>query len=210
MLKSPNKTRGFDKEVALALAKKWAFSIVLFVFGLMLLIQFWKAINVNIIFAVRYEHAFPFSWIYFILDTFTLIIHEAGHTFFSFTGSRFWTILGGSLLQLMIPFAIFVVGWINKNTILAQFGLFWVGFSWLETAAYCSDAVYANLPLIGGLGKSAHDFKNLLTMTDTLRYYEIFAFTMYLFAIFCFLVAIFLPKLKPQESEYVVLDLGLD
>ena len=174
-----------------------------------LLEQFWLAITTNILLAVNYPYPF-FIWpVMFVIDNVSLIIHEGGHTIFGFFNWRFLTILGGTLLECLIPFLLFISTWRNKQITLAQFSLFWLGFTWLEAAAYCSDAQYLNLPLIGGLPKSAHDFMNLLTMTDLILYSKEIAWTMYAVAVVCFIGTLLWPLTKRPELERIHLDLKL-
>ncbi|MEO1023678.1 MAG: hypothetical protein AAFW89_14130, partial [Bacteroidota bacterium] len=125
--------------------------------------QFWVALTFNIMAAVNYPYPFFVSPLFFVVDYVTLIIHEAGHTLFGLFGNRLLTILGGSILEILLPFLIFLSGWMRKQRSVAQFSLFWLGFCWYDTAAYCVDAPFRLLPLIGDLPKSAHDFYNILT-----------------------------------------------
>lgn len=48
--------------------------------------------------------------------------------------------------------------------------LWWTGQSFIDVSPYIDDAIERDLPLIGGMGESAHDWGNLLRMTDTLQY----------------------------------------
>lgn len=189
--------------------KKWGFSVLLFPFLWILLEQFWVALGKNIMFALDYPYPF-FMWpIMFVIDNVTLIIHEAGHTIFGFFGWRFLTILGGTLLQILIPFLIFTSAWWNKQISLAQFALFWTGFAWLDSAAYCADAQQLKLPLIGGLPKSAHDYMNMLTQLDLITYSMQIAWLMYGIGALCFIGALLWPLTKRPELERIHLDLKL-
>lgn len=53
--------------------------------------------------------------------------------------------------------------------------LWWTGQNLTDVALYISDAHARSLPLIGGMSEDAHDWGNLLTMTDLLRYDHTFA-----------------------------------
>ena len=194
----------FDR--ALPYIKKWFFTAFLIAPSCIILYQFWMALSANIFFAVNFSYptiVWPLLW---PLDNVTLIIHEAGHTIFGFFGWRFLGILGGTLMQMLIPFAIFATAWHKKQRITAQFGLFWLGFSWLDSAAYCADAMYRNLPLIGGLPKSAHDFRNLLVSTGLLDHYMVVAWIMFIIGTLLLILGLVWPLFDRKDYEYVDLE----
>lgn len=98
-----------------------------------------------------------------------LVFHEAGHVLFSFFG-RFWTILGGSLFQVLVPLLLmFAFLWSRRDAFAASICLWWVGQSLMDLAPYIADARVMRLPLLGGgTGfdmPGAHDWNNLLRMT---------------------------------------------
>lgn len=196
-------------ETYLKLLKDWGLSLILIFFSWFILKQFWQALTSNIFFAVNYNHPVLFSPLYFIIDSFTLFIHEAGHVVFGIFRRRFLTIAGGTLLQLLVPFGVFIYAFINKKTSAAQLALYWLGFGWLDTAAYCADAIYRQMPLLGGLPKSAHDFHNMLSQLDMLRYSEVFAWSMYAAGALTLLLSVLWPLFKPEEVHEVNLDLNL-
>lgn len=188
---------------SLPFIKKWFFSFLLLIPTWVILEQFWMAIRHNILFAVDYPYPF-FLWPFlFILDNLTLIIHEAGHTLFGFFGWRFLGILGGTLMQMLIPFLLFLSAWYKDQRILAQFSLFWLGFSWLDSAAYCADAYQTRLPLIGNLPVSAHDFSNMLTQLQIMDKYLTIAWTMYGIGFVILVAGLIWPLFKKKELEYV-------
>jgi len=98
-----------------------------------------------------------------------LAFHEFGHVFFSPFG-RFMTILGGSLFQVMLPLILLGVFVIKQRD---NFGgaicLWWCGQNFIDVSPYIADAEYRVLPLIRGMDESAHDWGNLLSMTDSLH-----------------------------------------
>lgn len=104
-----------------------------------------------------------------------LIFHEAGHVIFSPFG-EFLTILGGSLFQCILPFSLALVFLLREsNAFAASICLWWTGQNLTDVALYISDARARSLPLIGGMGTEAHDWGNLLTMTNLLSYDHTFA-----------------------------------
>ncbi|MCB1644774.1 MAG: hypothetical protein KDI36_04940 [Pseudomonadales bacterium] len=95
-----------------------------------------------------------------------LPFHEFGHVLFMPFG-RFMAILGGSLFQVVLPLlllGVFVIK--QKDNFAASICLWWCGQSFIDVSPYIADAPYRSMPLIGGMGESAHDWGNLLTMLD--------------------------------------------
>ncbi len=103
-----------------------------------------------------------------------LVFHEAGHVIFRPLG-RFMTILGGSLLQLLVPAV--VIGafiWKNHDNFGASIGLWWFSQSLMDLAPYINDAQAGQLMLLGGVTgqdmPGIHDWKNILTDLHLLQY----------------------------------------
>lgn len=103
-----------------------------------------------------------------------LVFHEAGHVIFRLMGD-FMTVLGGSLLQVLIPMIV-TGAFLIKHTdpFGASVGLWWTGQSLSDVAVYISDARALRLPMLGG-GTGAdrpgfHDWHNLLERLDLLAY----------------------------------------
>lgn len=198
------------KEVALKLLKDWWFSLILLVPTLLVFHQFYLALARNILQAVNYEYPPVLSFLYFVLDTVTLFIHEAGHTIFAIFGWEFLAILGGTLLQLLIPFLIGISAWFNNQKVVLQFSLFWFGFSWLDTAAYCADAKFRDLPLIGNLPKSAHDFYNMLSQLELLESYRTIAWVFLIIGCVILLAALLWPLIGHKKTDPVDLSNQLE
>lgn len=100
-----------------------------------------------------------------------LPIHEAGHVFFSPLG-EFMMFLGGSLLQLGLPFAIgvaFIVK--NRDNFGAAIGMWWASVSLVDLSPYIYDALHPQLTLLGGrTGEDGpHDWIYLLSVVGQLR-----------------------------------------
>jgi hypothetical protein len=101
------------------------------------------------------------------LDDLNLAVHEAGHLIFSAFGETA-TILGGSLLQIIVP-AAFVAYFVRtRQRYAAAVTLAWVGVNFLNVARYIADARAQELPLLGG-EDSIHDWWYLLINWDLLR-----------------------------------------
>jgi hypothetical protein len=99
----------------------------------------------------------PFSLI--ILDWINLFIHEAGHLFFSPFGFMM-KMLGGSLMQLLVPLAAIVV-WYRRDKMNAHYFLFWLGESMVNVSVYVGDAPYRRLRLI--TSGAIHDWYTILS-----------------------------------------------
>jgi len=103
-----------------------------------------------------------------------LPFHEAGHFIFGFFG-RFITVLGGSLMQLLVP-AVCTVAFLTttRDPFAASVGLWWLGESFMDLSPYINDARDLELILLGGVtGKDVddyHDWQYLLGQTDLLEY----------------------------------------
>lgn len=197
------------KNRVLAHLPHWWLSIFLIFFSWFIIKQFWIAIDSNIFVAVNYNHVFGFSIIYFFMDNLSLIIHEAGHTIFGIFVWRFLTIFGGTLLECMIPFLIAVFGWKNRKLFTTQAALYWLGFTWFEAAAYASDAYSRQLPLIGNLPKSAHDYFNILSEINLLSHYKSVAWALFFVGCLILLLGILFPVIHFKRAKEVHLNLDL-
>ncbi len=81
-----------------------------------------------------------------VMDVINLFIHEAGHMFFGLFGSTM-SVLGGSLMQCLLPFALTVVT-LREQLRQGAYPLFWLGENLVNVAAYIADAPYRNLRLL--------------------------------------------------------------
>ncbi len=102
-----------------------------------------------------------------------LVFHEAGHVIFMPFG-RFMSILGGSLLQLLMPLIVLFTFLIkNHNPFAASVGLWWTGQNLIDLAPYIDDAIDQKLILLGGrTGADApgnHDWGNIFIELDMLE-----------------------------------------
>lgn len=183
--------------------RKWFFTSLLFIPAWILVEKYWLTLGTNINFAHNYPLPFFYSPFHFVMDNVTLILHEAGHTIFGVFNWRFLTILGGTLMQLLIPFSLFISTWWKRQRYLSQAFLFWLGFGWLRASAYCADAYYQQLPLIGGLPKSAHDYTNMLSMLNILDKYMTVAWTMFGIGVSILLLSLIFPILERKEYETI-------
>ncbi len=101
------------------------------------------------------------STILYLTHNVNLVFHEAGHWIFGIFGNEILGIFGGSLNQILIPLIVATSFWAKRDAVGFAFGLFWVFENLLDIAVYMADARALVLPLIGGLGEDAHDWRNL-------------------------------------------------
>jgi hypothetical protein len=127
------------------------------------------------------------------LHLINLPFHEAGHILFSFFG-RFLQVLGGSLLQVIIPAVCLVAFLMRREPFSASIGLWWVGQSFIDMAPYINDARAGQLMLIGGVtGQEVpdfHDWNVLLGMTGLLNYDGVIAHLAKYFGVLLILLAL--------------------
>lgn len=197
------------KEKALFFLKTYWLSIILLFCSWYIVKQHFMTIQYNIFLAVDYQHVPWFSWLYFLLDNLILIVHEAGHTLFGFLGWRFLTVLGGSLLQVLLPFVIFIACWRAGKIYESQAALYVTGFGWLTASGYAADAYEQRLPLIGNLPKSSHDYLNIFSDLNILNHYKTVAWIMFSIGCLILIACIILPYFKLRRTEQIHLDLKL-
>ncbi len=86
---------------------------------------------------------------FLFIDMANLMIHEMGHTLFSWAG-YYTTILGGTLAQILVPLACLLVFLRQGRTTAVAFAAFWGFENLLYVATYMGDARRSALPLVGG------------------------------------------------------------
>ena len=99
------------------------------------------------------------------LHLINLVFHEAGHIIFSPFG-RFMTILGGSLMQVLVPIVCALTLYFqNEDRFGAALCAWWAGENLLDLAPYINDARALNLILLGGPANAVegHDWEAILT-----------------------------------------------
>ncbi|WP_257311762.1 hypothetical protein [Geothrix fuzhouensis] len=94
-----------------------------------------------------------------LLDGVNLVFHEAGHPLFGLLGWEALTILGGTLMQLLVPTVAATSFWLRRDAVGATVTGIWVFENLLNIARYVADARAQALPLVGG---GEHDWATLL------------------------------------------------
>jgi hypothetical protein len=128
---------------------------------------------------------------YSFIDNADLVIHEAGHIFFVFFG-RFIYVLGGTLMQIILPS--FITWYFIKTRYRTgvQFSLLWLGQNFINISVYAADAQKKALPLLGG-NKVHHDWNYLLNALNILEYDQYAGYFFFGISIIIFLIAILMP-----------------
>jgi len=101
---------------------------------------------------------------FLILDYVNLIIHEAGHYFFSWFGYTI-TILGGTLGELLVPLLCGLYFFWQREATAVAFCSFWFFENFLYIGTYMADARAEALPLVGS---GEHDWNILFTQWNAL------------------------------------------
>jgi len=136
--------------------------LVLRIFGYAILLYIWFLLPFNL-----YEPtpAFHLPTILWFIHLIILYIHEAGHFFFRMFGENLY-ILGGSIMQVLVPFVWFIVAW-REESANAPVAVFFTGLSTVDVSIYIRDAETRILPLLGG-HHVKHDWATFLGDHDML------------------------------------------
>ena len=125
---------------------------------------------------------------YRFLDRVDLIFHEAGHVIFGFFG-EFIGILGGSIMQVLIPAIVVGHFFFHRQPYSAAVTLFWVGQSLFNVSVYVKDARARALPLLGD-DISAHDWYNILGRLHLLNWDQVIGNLIYLLGLLALAVSV--------------------
>lgn len=107
---------------------------------------------------------------YTYLDAFSLIIHEAGHLIFRIFGQTMH-MLGGTLMQIIIPVLLLLFFYANHKLIPLQICLVLLSQNLVNISVYIADAQVKKLRLFGPPG-AKHDWNWLLGQYGLLEYCE--------------------------------------
>ncbi len=100
-----------------------------------------------------------------------LVFHEAGHIIFSPFG-QFMTVLGGSLMQTLVPIVAAVAFIRQEDTFSAAVCAWWAGQNLVDLAPYVADAQKLQLVLLGGRTGAeveGHDWEFIMTQLGLLH-----------------------------------------
>jgi hypothetical protein len=128
-----------------------------------------------------------YTWI----DNADLVIHEAGHFFFSLFGKFIYT-AGGTLMQIILPSIIIWYFLRNEYRTGVQISLLWLGQNFINISVYAADAQAQRLPLLGG-NKVYHDWHYLLGELNILHLDSEVGYFFFAVAIILFIITLLLP-----------------
>jgi hypothetical protein len=128
-----------------------------------------------------------------------LVFHEAGHVFFGLFG-EFIGILGGSLMQVLIPAGIVAYFVWHRQHYSAAVALFWVAQSLFNVSVYVKDARAQALPLLGG-EDTLHDWNYLLARLNLLRWDQALGNAVYAAGLVALAVSVLWGLSCSQEEE---------
>jgi len=115
-----------------------------------------------------------------------LTVVLAGHLLFAFDGETL-TVLGGTLLQLLVPAAFVAALWRQGDRHGATIPLWWLGQNCWNISVYVRDAREQALPLVGG---GEHDWAFFLGQWGLLQRDQVIGGAVYVFGALVYAVAI--------------------
>ncbi len=124
---------------------------------------------------------------YRFLDRVDLVFHEAGHPLFGLFG-EFIGILGGTLMQLLIPAIVIGYFFLHGQRYSGAVTLFWLGQSLFNVSVYARDARARALPLLGG-DNTLHDWALLLGRLHLLQWDQAVGNLFYLAGLLCLITS---------------------
>ena len=125
----------------------------------------WVGVAWLVVFGLFLLYAMSSASKFLFIDFVNLMIHEAGHPFFSWFGSYTLTILGGTLGELIVPLLCAVAFFWRREIPGTAFSLFWFFENFLYIGVYMADARAEALPLVGS---GDHDWNILFTQWNLL------------------------------------------
>ena len=152
------------------------------------------------------SYILSFAGIYFLinrgsytfLDLIDLFIHEPGHLIFGLFG-EFVQFLGGTLMQIILPFGVGLVFLLKGQKYLSQIFFFWLGHNFINISVYVDDANKMKLRIIGG----AHDWNWILNKIGLIEYAEEIGYMFVGLAVLSFIMMFFIPYfLRDYENRF--------
>jgi len=116
-------------------------------------------------------YAFSAHGGFLFIDSANLVVHEGGHNLFGWFGPTLG-LLGGTLLQWLVPFLLAAYFFTQRQVAGFVFCLFFFFENWLYTATYMADARAQVLPLVttGDPDFVEHDFYKIFSSLGVLNY----------------------------------------
>lgn len=127
---------------------------------------------------------------WWFIQNVNLIFHEAGHVIFGLFGD-FIGLLGGSLLELLVPLTVTSSFILKREWFSAAFGCWWLTTAFLSVSIYASDAQERLLPLLGG-DNVLHDWFHILSRLHLLRFDDLVGYSFWLLGLLSVVLQLFL------------------
>jgi len=138
-----------------------------------------------------------------MLDRVNLVIHEAGHLFFSWFG-EFIGVLGGTIGQLFVPVSLTIYFLLRREFFSSSVTLFWTGENFFGISVYIKDAQSMELPLLSiGGGDSIHDWNYILSRFGRVRWDHAIGNIFYLLGLMIITAAVLLGFYHSVERDGV-------
>jgi len=96
------------------------------------------------------------------MDGVDLIFHEAGHAVFRIFGSELLMVMGGTIMQLLVPAVVTFYFFTHNQKFSSSITGIWLAQSFFNVVVYERDAWTMELPLLGGDGV-IHDWNYIVT-----------------------------------------------
>jgi hypothetical protein len=139
-----------------------------------------------------------------ILDYLNLPLHAFGHILFSLFGQVI-SLLGGTIVQLLVPLALLLYFLVRKLYFAAGVGLFWLGDNLIITGVYMQDARAQTIHL---LGEKIHDwnflFLHMGILPDDLLIGEFFSALGILFLFSALIIMIAVLSARIQHTIHML------
>lgn len=129
------------------------------------------AVGWSIFYVLFIYHALRAHGGFLLIDHVNLVVHEGGHLLFGWLG-RTLGLWGGTLLELIVPFALAVYFVFQRHTTGAVFASFYFFENFLYIGTYMADARSQGLPLVtvGDAEQGGHDWFNIFSSLGLLSY----------------------------------------
>lgn len=133
---------------------------------------------------------------WWFIQNVNLIFHEAGHWIFGIFGD-FIGLLGGTLMELLVPAAVTLHFIFQRHWLSAAFGCWWLSTALLSVSIYAADAQERLLPLLGG-DYVMHDWFHILSQFGLLQYDNVVGYIFWCSSLLS-VVALFLFLYKDKD-----------
>ncbi len=125
---------------------------------------------------------------HYIFHNIYLVIHEAGHFLFFWTG-EFLSVVAGSAFQILIPLIFTLYFLYQQKYYSSSIIMLWLAGSIFDVQVYIADAQKMSLELLGGDGV-IHDWNYIFSHLDILKYTDSIASATYFLAFIVFITSI--------------------